>query len=186
MDKEFSSELLRLAQKDLSVRERLASEGKLSGGYHPEMESVHKQNAERLREIMDAIGFPTVSKVGAEASDAAWLIIQHSIGEPEFMKKCYEKMLENRRDINLSNLAYLHDRIHFFQGKPQRYGTQLTFTGVPYPVENKDILNEKREQMNLPALSQEEINRIPGVDDIPEIENQDQNYNDWRAKTGWT
>ncbi|NML69042.1 hypothetical protein HHL23_04440 [Chryseobacterium sp. RP-3-3] len=185
MNEVFSKELIELAEKDLSVREKLASEGQLVGGYHPEMELIHRQNAERLREIVKAIGFPTVSKVGAEASNAAWLIIQHSIGEPELMKEYYKLMIENSSDVNPSNIAYLHDRIQVFQSKPQQYGTQLTVEGIPYPVEDKKHLNEERVKVNLPPLSQEIINRISGVEDIPEIDGKDAEYNAWRIKAGW-
>lgn len=185
MDPLISKELIQLAEKDLSVREKLLAENQLSGGYHPDMESIHRQNAERLREMIRDIGFPTVSKVGAEASDAAWLIIQHSIGEPAFMKECYVMMLENQNDISRSNIAYLYDRIQVFQSKPQRYGTQLTAGGVPYPVENKTLLNEKRLQAELPPLSQEVITNIADIGMIPEIDGQDTDYNAWRIKTGW-
>ncbi|MCT2560420.1 DUF6624 domain-containing protein [Chryseobacterium herbae] len=181
----FSKELIALAEKDLSVRERLASEGKLNGGYHPEMEVIHRQNGEKLREVIREIGFPTISKVGAEASDAAWLIIQHAIGEPELMKSCYHLMVENRNDIKPSNIAYLYDRIQVFQSQPQRYGTQLTSEGTPYPVEDKSSLNEERLKVNLPLFSQEEIDRIPGVENILEIDGKDTDYNAWRIKTGW-
>lgn len=185
MDPLISKELIQLAEKDLQVREKLLEEDQLSGAYHPEMEQIHKQNAKRLREIIRDIGFPTVSKVGAEASDAAWLIIQHSIGEPAFMKECYTMMLENQNDISRSNIAYLYDRIQVFQSKPQRYGTQLTTGGVPYPVENKTLLNEKRSQAELPLLSQTVISNIADIEKIPEIDRQDKDYNVWRIKTGW-
>ncbi|WP_080778897.1 DUF6624 domain-containing protein [Chryseobacterium phocaeense] len=185
MNELFSNQILELAEKDLSVREKLASEGQLSGGYHPEMEQVHKENAAQLREIIEKIGFPTISKVGAEASDAAWLIIQHSIGEPEFMKWCCQLMIENSDDIKPSNIAYLHDRIQFFQGEPQRYGTQMMADGLPYPVENKNRLNAERRKVNLMPFSQEKINAIPDPENIPEIDRKDADYTAWRIKTGW-
>lgn len=181
----FEKELIHLAEYDLAVRERLAGEGKLADGYHPEMESVHKANAQRLREIISEIGFPTISKVGQKASDAAWLIIQHSIGEPEFMKKCYAMMEENYHDINPKNKAYLYDRIQVFQGKPQKYGTQLTAGGLPFPVEDKENLNGEREKVNLPPLSGKEIHQIPNPEEIPEIDNRDRGYILWRKKVGW-
>ncbi|WP_286485940.1 DUF6624 domain-containing protein [Chryseobacterium indologenes] len=185
MELEFEKELIHLAEHDLEIREKLSSEGKLAGGYHPEMEHVHKANAERLREIMSKIGFPTISKVGSIASDAAWLIIQHSIGEPEFMKECYKMMEENILDINLKNKACLYDRIQVFQGKPQKYGTQLMAGGIPFPVEDKESLNKEREKANLFSLSEKEIRRIPDPEKIPEIDEKDQGYIAWRKKVGW-
>ncbi|PWN71092.1 hypothetical protein C1631_000230 [Chryseobacterium phosphatilyticum] len=179
-----AKEIIKLADYDLQVRAQLASDGKLSGGYHPEMERVHQTNAKRLREIIAEIGFPTISKIGAQASDAAWLIIQHSIGEPEFMKACYQMMEENSNDINPIHKAYLYDRIQVFQSKPQKYGTQLTAEGV-YPVEDKEKLNQERVRIHLPELSVQEINNIPDAKNIPEIDSQDQEYNNWRKKVGW-
>lgn len=181
----FEKELIDLAEHDLAVREKLFSEGKLAQGYHPEMERVHKTNAKRLREIINEIGFPTLSKVGSKASDAAWLIIQHSIGEPEFMKECYEMMMENSLDVTPKNKACLYDRIQVFQGKPQKYGTQLITGGIPYPVEDKENLNKERKDLNLPPLSEKEIHQIPGVEEIPEIDGKDPEYLIWRKKVGW-
>lgn len=185
MNEKFSKQIIALAEKDLEVRGKLASEGKLSDGYNPEMELVHKENTEQLKEIIREIGFPSVSKVGAEASDAAWLIIQHSIGEPAFMKACYKMMTENKGDINPSNIAYLYDRIQVFQSKPQRYGTQLTAEGTPYPVGDKDTINQERLKMNLPPFPQEVINAIPDVENIPEIDGKHADYTVWRKKVGW-
>lgn len=54
------------------------------------MEKLHNRNAEVLNNIVDKTSYPTVDKVGEEASEAAWLVIQHSIGQPSFMKKCAE------------------------------------------------------------------------------------------------
>lgn len=185
MNDRIAKELIELADHDLAIREKLLAAGKLSGGYHPEMERVHQDNAKRLREMIAEIGFPTISVVGRKASDAAWLIIQHSIGEPYFMKLCYQMMEEKGYDVNPKNKAYLYDRILVFQSKPQKYGTQLTVEGLPFPVENKENLNQERIKVNLPQLSQEEINNIPEPDRIPEIEAQDSEYTVWRKKVGW-
>lgn len=184
MYNQLSKELIELANYDLQVRSRLAAENNLSEGYHPEMEKVHRANAKRLHEIIEEIGFPTLSKVGEQASEAAWLIVQHSIGEPEFMKACYQMMEDNNEDIKPINKAYLYDRIQVFQSKPQKYGTQLTAEGI-YPVEDKEKINDQRIKVQLPPLSVEEINKIPDIKNIPEIDNQDQEYNSWRKKVGW-
>ncbi|KGE12282.1 DUF6624 domain-containing protein [Sphingobacterium deserti] len=181
----FEMELIEMADKDLINREKLLSTGKLSGGYHPEMESIHRSNAKRLREIIADIGYPTISKVGEKASNAAWLIIQHAISEPEFIKACYVMMKENKDDINPLHIAYLHDRILVFQSKPQKYGTQLTSGGAIYPVRNKANLNIERKKVNLPALSNAEIDKILKPEDITEIDDKVSGYTHWRKKVGW-
>ena len=185
MKNKFSKLLLELAEHDLSVRDRLLKDNKLMGGYHPEMESIHRDNAEKLREIIQEIGFPTISKVGKEANEAAWLIIQHSIAEPEFMKDAYRLMLENSNDTALKNLALLFDRIQFFQGKPQKFGTQLNADGTIYPVIDKSQLNELRMKSNLSIQSNEDIDHILPIEDIGKIENENPDYILWRKKAGW-
>lgn len=118
---EVANEIIKLKNKDLELRQKLIEQKKLSHGYDLAMENLHISNAKKLNEIIDKVGFPTVEKVGIEASESAWLIIQHAISEPEFMKKCL-KILENGIVENNNyeeNLARLSDRIAVLEGKPQ-------------------------------------------------------------------
>lgn len=120
-------ELIERQQYDVDVRQRLNSEGKLSGGYNPEMELVHLDNARRLQEIIDQIGWPTQEQVGKEASQAAWLIVQHAISLPSLMKSALALMQtpDKARTIDPVSLAFLSDRIAMYEGRPQTYGTQF-------------------------------------------------------------
>src|SRR5215469_8797165 len=85
---EFSlrRELLSLRDDDLNLREELLAAGELSGPYHPRMEAVHIKNASRLRELISEHGWPSEDLVGPDGAEAAWLIAQHSIGTPQFMR----------------------------------------------------------------------------------------------------
>ncbi|MDR6487231.1 hypothetical protein J2799_001716 [Chryseobacterium vietnamense] len=186
MDKpQYAVQLMRLAEKDLAVRERLLRDNLLSGGYHPEMEKVHRENAEALRQIIKEIGFPGISKVGQEASEAAWLIAQHAIAEPAFMKSFFELMTENRWDVNKKHWAYLNDRIQYFQGKPQRFGTQRNADGSIYPVMEPEQLNALRLEYDLPVIIPEDLKRIAKIEEIERIENENPNYVMWRDGAGW-
>ncbi|MBG6188051.1 hypothetical protein IWX80_002429 [Flavobacterium sp. CAN_S2] len=55
------------------------------------------------------------------------------------MKKCFALISEAGDEISSQNLAYLHDRICYFEGKPQRYGTQFDSRGM-YPVEDEELM----------------------------------------------
>jgi hypothetical protein len=80
--------LLALRDHDLAVRDRLAADGALFAGYHPEMQAVHEANAAELEAIVAGQGWPTAGLVGEDGADAAWLIAQHAIGLPAFQRRC--------------------------------------------------------------------------------------------------
>lgn len=194
--KDIPEIIIRLQNADLELREKLISEGKLGEGYNIEMENLHNHNAEVLNEIIDIIGFPTVEKVGNNSAYSAWLVIQHSIGKPEFMKRCAE-LLEievKKKKADARNLAYLTDRIATFENKPQLYGTQFDWdeNGELSPNDFDDIkkVNQKRKSIGLNTLEEQtEIirtqakneNHLPPKDLIQrktEMEN-------WKKLVGW-
>jgi hypothetical protein len=123
----LKNQLLARAERDAEVREELEAAGLLSEGYHPRMEELHRENARQLRSIIAEHGWPHEELVGQEGAEAAWLIAQHSIGEPDFMRHCRELLDEASRMNHLPRwqFAYIDDRIRVFEGKAQRFGTQI-------------------------------------------------------------
>lgn len=184
MNKDISDELIEMARYDLEVREKLLNEGALSPGYNPYMERVHKENAARLKKIIDTIGYPTAPKVGEAASEAAWLIVQHSISEPQFMRGCYALISQNPQDVSPQNLAYLHDRICYFEGRPQRYGTQFDDRGL-YPVEDWEEMVQLRKKLGLSELYQGLIIEYNKTAHNIDLHPYDSDFNAWRKNVGW-
>ena len=85
------------------------------------METLHGKNASRTREIIAQYGWPTRTLVGVDGEDAAWLIVQHSIGEPDSLRgvvTLLEKAVE-AGEAPAWQLAYLTDRIAFYEGCPR-------------------------------------------------------------------
>ncbi len=115
-------------------------------------ESVDHRNTARLKAIVAAIGWPTISKVGAKTSESAWLLVQHAAADPAFMKHCLELMKAAQEgDVAPANIAYLEDRLLIMEGKPQ-YGTQFrTINGVtePFPIEDPGHVDERRARVGL-------------------------------------
>lgn len=195
--KSIAEKIIELRNADLELRDKLVQKGELGEGYNEEMEALHNRNAEVLNEIIDAIGYPTIGKVGEEASDAAWLVIQHAIGKPFFMKKCL-KLLENaisENKVNPKNLAYLTDRIASFEGSPQQYGTQFDWdeNGELSPKIFDDLskVNERRKSVGLNTLEEqteiirrqaENENQSPPID----FEKRKEGFEKWKKKVGWT
>lgn len=159
--KVYTKLIINLKNADLALRDKLIQSGKLEQGYDKEMEQLHNSNAQALDKIIEAIGYPTTDKVGEEASKAAWLVIQHAISHPNFMKKCLTLL---KQEVSLGkddpiNLAYLTDRIAVFEGKPQLYGTQFDWdeNGQLSPKPYDDIIkvNQRRRSLGLNTVEEQ-------------------------------
>lgn len=194
--KEIAEKIIELKNKDWALRNRLIQNGQLGNGYNPEMAKLHNQNAAILNGLIDLIGYPTVDKVGKEASEAAWLIIQHSIQQPEFMIKCAQllKKAVTEKKANPINLAYLTDRIAVFKGKPQSYGTQFDWDEngemSPQNFDDLDKVNQRRKSIGLNTLEEQiEImsaqvkneNQKPPVDFFKRKNEMEK----WKELVGW-
>lgn len=194
--KGFAKRIIELKDADLALRDRLVQNGQLSEGYNKEMEKLHNRNAELLNEIIDQIGYPTIDKVGKEANEATWLIIQHSIGQPNFMKRCL-KLLETsvaQNKANPKNLAYLSDRIAVFEGKPQLYGTQFDWDQngklSSNLCDNITKVNQRRKLIGLNTIEEQtkyirrqakNENQSPPID----YNLRKQEFDKWRKSVGW-
>ncbi|KFC22880.1 DUF6624 domain-containing protein [Chryseobacterium sp. FH1] len=194
--KDIPEIIIGLQNADLELREKLISEGKLGEGYNKEMENLHNQNAEVLNQIIDIIGFPTVEKVGNHSAYSAWLVIQHSIGKPEFMKKCAE-LLEievKKMKADPRNLAYLTDRIATFENKPQFYGTQFDWdeNGELSPNAFDDIkkVDQRRKSIGLNTLEEQaEIIRTQAKNENhsppKDLFKRKTEMENWKKLVGW-
>lgn len=116
-------------------------------------------NTEWLKKLVDAEGWPKISSVGKEASQSAWLLVQHADGDPPFQLKALRLMgpLVEANEVDKSNYAYLYDRVMLKIAGKQRYGTQMTCRAgkrVPQPLESDSALNSRRVEAGLPPLSE--------------------------------
>lgn len=195
--KSIAENIINLKNADLALREKLIEKGQLSNGYNEEVKELHNRNAKILSEIIESIGYPTIDKVGKEANEATWLIIQHSIGQPEFMRKCAALLeiavRENKAD--LKSLAYLTDRIAVFENKPQLYGTQFDWDEngklSPTPFDDIHKVNERRKSIGLNTIEEqtEIINiKVKRENQLPpkDFEKRKQEMEQWKKNVGWT
>ncbi|WPO82257.1 DUF6624 domain-containing protein [Chryseobacterium sp. JJR-5R] len=194
--KSIAEKIIYLKNADLELRDRLIKTGMLGAGYNEEMKKRHTKNAEILDKIIDHIGYPTAEKVGNKASEAAWLVIQHSISMPDFMRKCL-KLLENsipKTNAEKISMAYLADRIAVFEGRPQLYGTQFDWDEngqlSPNPYDDIHKVNERRTDLGLNLLEDQTIiirnhaqkeNRHPPAD----LEERNKEMEAWKKSAGW-
>jgi len=194
--KKRAEEIIILKKRDDTLREQLIAKGELGKGYNTEMEQLHNRNAHLLDKIIEEIGYPTAKKVGKEASEAAWLIIQHAISQPAFMKKC-ALLLKNEVDKGVGNplnWAYLTDRIASFEGQLQRFGTQYDWDENgqlnPLPMEQRIVVNKRRKALGLlPIEKQTQLIRKNAKQEgqlPPDDFNQRKSeMEQWKIKVGW-
>jgi hypothetical protein len=194
MDNKLREKLLAMAEEDRRVREGLANSGELFDGYNPKMEAVHLKNAAALEKMLDANGGAWLGKsnVGADGAEAAWLVAMHAISLPEFSRRC-AKLIEAAiaaGDAEPRQLAFLEDRINFFEGKPQRYGTQSDWNAdgkmQVWTLEDESKVNEFRREIGLPPL--ENLiweNEETGENAPPDFAERQRGFAEWLKKTGW-
>jgi hypothetical protein len=193
----YAQEIILMAEEDRRLRGALAETGALFEGYHPDMERLHTANARRLENIITDIGgWPSPAQVGAEAAEAAWLIVQHAIGLPDFQRGMLGLLREAvaAGDAPAWQAAYLEDRICVFEGRPQIYGTQFDWDDAgalsPAPIEKAQDVNRRRAALGLESIEEKtaalrarahaEGNTAPAA---PAKRRKD--AEDWARKAGW-
>ena len=194
--KSIANKIIELKNADLEFRQKLVETGQLGEGYNKEMEDLHISNAKQLDEIIDTTGYPTIDNVGKEACEASWLIIQHSVSLPEFMRKC-TRLLETvvaEEKANPKDLAYLTDRIAVLEEKPQLYGTQFDWDEngklSPKLFDNLKQVNERRKSLGLNSL-EEQTQKIreqalkENHQPPPDFEKRQKEMKEWKIKVGW-
>lgn len=188
----LKEKLLEMSANDARVRDELAKTGELFDGYCPKMERIQLANAADLENIVDEYGWTGKTLVGAAGAAAAWLIVQHTISLPAFSRKCL-KLIENavaENEAEPYQAAYLHDRIAFFERKPQRYGTQSDWNTdgkmQVWTLENPEKVNEFRADIGLKPIvnliweSAETNENVP-----PDFAARQKIFEDWLKKVGW-
>jgi hypothetical protein len=158
MNRALGAELVAMAREDQQVRAELAADGSLFQGYHPRMEAIHRKNAARLTAIIDEHGWPGRSMVGEEGARAAWLILQHAIGEPPLQRRGLRLLKEAMGDVLAAEVAMLEDRVSVLEGRPQVYGTQFDWDEngemSPSPIADPDHVDERRRAVGLGPLEE--------------------------------
>ncbi|WP_413582717.1 DUF6624 domain-containing protein [Bdellovibrio sp. HCB288] len=188
--KNFYEEIMHMIREDQAVREVLAQTGELFQGYSPVMEKTHLKHAERLKELIELHGFPTIPRVGEDAAIAAMRLILHAISWPEFMRAMEIETVEllKNNEVPKQYVAMLMDRIRFYEGRKQIYGTNSDWddNGIlrVTDVEDEPNLNARRAEMGLDPL--ESLVRSPLEEFHPtDPKKRHEEFVAWTLKVGW-
>lgn len=153
---EIAEAILAMAQFDQLYRKRYLMERK-AGSLLQWDHDMDKKHTEKLKQIVQRIGWPTISLVGTEASNGAWLLVQHADHDLAFQKSCLALMMDlASNEIDPANVAYLTDRILMSEKKPQIYGTQFYYDQSQKPelhlIEDRPNLNKRRASIGLEPI----------------------------------
>jgi hypothetical protein len=192
-DEPLRQRLLALIAEDERVRAELAADGSLFDGYHPRMEAVHIANATALEAMLEN-GWPGRERAGEDGGEAAWRIVQHAIGLPDFQRRCLA-LIEAAiaaGDAPAWQAAYLSDRIRTFEGRKQIYGTQFDWDEngemSPLPIEDPEGVDVRRSVLGLPPLAEVTAWRRANLGDERRTGNHakhKQEFEAWLRRVGW-
>jgi hypothetical protein len=147
---ELSQELSRMVAADQEAQHKILD----GNGARQAHEELRRRNLERMKAIVDDIGWPTITMVGTGGVFDAWLLVQEADNEPEFQIHCLELMQACAADeVGQRLIGFLDDRIRAAAGRPQLYGTQF-HQGAdgkpePWPIEDPEHLDARREAIGL-------------------------------------
>ncbi len=196
MNTALRDELVAMAEEDKRVRAELVASGSSFEGYHPTMQAVHDRNAARLTEIIEQQGWPGRSLAGEDGLWAAWFVLQHAIAHPDLQRRGLLLLQEAAGwgEVPAAEVALLHDRICFFEGRPQRYGTQYDWTEggelAPWQIEDEAGVDERRRAVGLPPLAENtrriRENAARDGDKRPSNWTERQRkFGEWAKSVGW-
>jgi hypothetical protein len=186
-------ELLSMREEDLCVRQELLDSGELGGAYVPRMEAVHVKNAARLRTLIAVYGWPGEDIAGKDGAEAAWLVAQHAVGEPEFQRHVLT-LLQASSALGRTpawHAAYLEDRIAMHEGRAQRFGSQWVDDPRdgrtrPWKLADPEQVNELRASVGLGPLP---LNPGQGPEigegERRQVEENQRWWEEWLKSKGW-
>ena len=121
------------------------------------MAAIDSANTTWLKAVVARRGWPGRSEVGPEASNAAFLIVQHAVHDSAFQAQALSLMERGvaNGEVRGADVAMLADRVAVHRGQPQRYGTQAKLLEgrlVLDPIADSAHVDERRAALGMPPL----------------------------------
>ncbi len=165
-DNPLQKELLQIFNDDQDIRRKYIDSSKKYGYKNPMVDSLSgvmmfadSIDLKKIIDILDTKGWVGADKVGAQANQTLFLVIQHA--DIKTQEKYLPMMREAVKNGNASSssLALLEDRVALGEGKKQMYGSQIgrnTKTNEYYvlPLEDPDDVDKRRSEVGLGLLAE--------------------------------
>ena len=121
------------------------------------MQYVDSVNLRQVTDILDSRGWVGRDVVG-DACEAIWVIIQHAGLEAQGKYLPLFREAVSRGELHASAVAMMEDRVAVFEGRPQKYGSQLQRgeDGIYTPFELLDAekVDEWRAEVGMASLAE--------------------------------
>jgi hypothetical protein len=162
-DKALQKELIHIYEEDQGIRQQFMESAKKSGYDHPRTNSLRRImqykdsiNLSKITGILDERGWVGKDKIGAQANQAIFLVIQHA--DLSTQQKYLPMMREAVAKGNASGsaLALLEDRVALGEGRKQIYGSQIGMhenRSYILPLEDPDNVDKRRADVGLGSIS---------------------------------
>lgn len=170
-----SEELARMAELDQAPRLAISrfdlsalSEAEKQSMWRrigPMLQQIDRTNQERLLAMVPAEGWFPISTYGREAASAAFLIVQHA--DETLWRRFLPKIeaMAKAGEAEGGSYALMYDRLALSEGRPQRYGSQLSCQDGRYqvtePVEDWSAVDTNRAAVGLGTIA-ENLKRFEG------------------------
>ncbi|HOX81394.1 MAG TPA: hypothetical protein PLJ60_03475 [Chryseolinea sp.] len=164
-DKPLQAELVGIFNDDQVIRRQFISAQKEFGYQSKQVDSLGKimmyidsVNLIKVSKILDKHGWVGADKIGGQANQTLFLIIQHS--DLKTQQKYLPMMREavKNKNANASALALLEDRVALGKGERQIYGSQIgrdneTQKHYVLPLDDPDNVDKRRAEAGLGPLA---------------------------------
>lgn len=149
---DLAAELAERRKEDQRVRTESRA-----GGDPGEMQRVDADNTDFVLNVILELGWVDATRFGQEASDAAFLIVQHT-SDMRLMRTALPFIEADVRAGKVSgqNYALMFDRLQLNLGYEQRYGSQIGVVdgaSVLMPCEDIERVDEFRAEMGMGPLA---------------------------------
>lgn len=164
-DKPLRDRLLTIYEDDQNVRRQFVEAEKKYGFKSKQVDSLvtimirnDRANLKKVTDILDTYGWVGADKVGGQANQTLFLVIQHA--DLKTQQKYLPMMREAVKNKNAqsSALALLEDRVALGEGRRQIYGSQIgqdekTQKHYVLPLHDPDHVDQRRAEVGLGPLA---------------------------------
>ena len=196
MNEVLKQKLLAMIHEDEEIRLEIIQSNGEDEEITAKMDEVQARNSMELRALIQHFGWPGESEAGEDGAEAAWLILQHSVAVPELLREALPMMQEaaDGGEILPYQVAYLEDRICFFERRPQKFGTQFDWDDEgklsPWPIENEKDVTDLRREKGLNSLEEQTEQmraRLGSIGQIPPKNpaQRREAMTEWSREVGW-